>query len=132
RGIAEEFTRGRGRELLDADHVVVLAGGTGSPFFSTDTGAALRAAELGCGTILKATKVDGVYDADPKSNPDAQRFDRLTIDEAIRRELRVLDLSALDMCRAHGIDVIVFDFAVGGAAARAIRGEAVGTRIETA
>ena len=96
------------REFLDSGGVGVFGGGTGAPFVTTDTAAALRALELGAGAILKATQVDGVYSADPKTDPAAKRFDRLSYDEVLERHLGVMDLAAVELCRRGGIEILVF------------------------
>ncbi|MEM0983182.1 MAG: UMP kinase [Planctomycetota bacterium] len=129
RGIAEEYTRRRGLELLDEGRILILAAGVGSPFFTTDSGAALRAAELKCGRLLKATKVDGVYSADPKKDPAAQRFDTITFKDAIERRLKVMDLGAIAMCEEHGVELVVFDFLTEGNIAKVVGGDPIGTRV---
>jgi uridylate kinase len=130
RAVAEPFIRQRAIRHLEKGRVVILAAGTGNPFFSTDTCAALRAAELECDVLLKATKVDGVYTADPEKDPGATKIARITAGEAVSRNLRVMDLTALTMCRENGIPVVVFDFGKPGAIARAARGEGIGTRVD--
>lgn len=130
RSVAEPFIRGRALRHLDKGRVVILAAGTGNPFFSTDTCAALRAAELDCQILLKATKVDGVYTADPKKDPSAVRFETLTFSEALEKGLGVMDLTALAMCRENKIPVIVFDFLRSGNIQRVVRGERVGTLVK--
>jgi len=129
RSVAEPFIRGRALRHLAKGRVVILAAGVGSPFFTTDTCAALRARELDCDVLLKATKVDGVYTADPKKDPTATRYDHLTFSEALDRELRVMDMTALAMCREHKIPLIVFDFKETGAIRRVVSGERVGTLV---
>jgi uridylate kinase len=129
RSVAEPFIRGRAIRHLEKGRVVILAAGTGNPFFTTDTCASLRARELECGVLLKATKVDGVYDSDPAKNPDAKRFETLTFTDAINRQLGVMDLTAMAMCREHRIPVVVFDFKVPGNIRRVVAGESVGTRV---
>lgn len=129
RSVAEPFIRGRAIRHLEKGRVVILAAGTGNPFFTTDTCASLRARELECSLLLKATKVDGVYDSDPKKNPDAKRFERLSFDEAINRQLGVMDLTAMAMCREHDIPVVVFDFKQRGNIRRVISGERIGTTV---
>lgn len=126
-GVAEPFIRLRAIHHLEKGEVVVLAGGIGNPFFTTDTTAALRATELECDAILKATKVDGVYTADPKKDPTATRYDLLTFKEAVDQKLGVMDLTALTMCEENNVPVVVFDFREPGNVARAVRGEDVGT-----
>ena len=127
--VAETFTAARGRAVLDAEKVLVLAGGTGHPFFTTDTAAALRALELGADALLKATKVDGVYDSDPARNPQAKRYETVTFDECLRLSLAVLDQTAFALCRDHGLDVVVFDMRAPGSLRDAAAGEPIGTRV---
>jgi uridylate kinase len=110
RAVAEPFIRGRALRHLEKGRVVILAAGTGNPFFTTDTCAALRATELECGVLMKATKVDGVYSADPRKDSTAVRYDDLTFGEALSKRLRVMDMTALAMCSENRIPVIVFDF----------------------
>lgn len=117
------------REHLAAGRVVVLGGGTGSPFFTTDTCASLRACELDAEVICKATKVDGVFDDDPQTNPNAKRYHDLTFAKAIEDRLAVMDQSAFSMCMEQGIDILVFRFDGSGNLLRAVRGEDVGTRV---
>ena len=114
---------------MEAGRIVILAGGTGNPFFTTDTCAALRACEIGAEVLLKATKVDGVFDADPADNPNAKKFDRLTYGEVLARQLGVMDLSAVSLCMESGIPVIVFRMDKPGNLAAAVAGENVGTII---
>ena len=111
-------------------HVVILAAGTGNPYFTTDTTAALRACELDVDCLMKATKVDGVYDSDPAKNPDAKRFDRITYLEVLAQGLNVMDVTATSLCMDNDMPMIVFDLTVGGNIARALRGENVGTTVE--
>jgi len=117
----------RARGLLDDGVVVILAGGTGRPFVTTDTCAALRACELGADAVLKATKVDGVYDSDPQANPDARRFDRLTYQQVLTRRLGVMDLTAISMCMDNNIPIVVFELARAGNLAGVISGKDIGT-----
>ncbi len=131
--IAETYSIRSAREHLASGRVIVLSGGVGHPFFTTDSGAALRAAELGCARVLKATKVDGVYSADPNADPSAERYERLTFDEALERRLGVMDQAALALCRENGIELLVFDFQQPGAIARAAAGAVgVGTIVVSA
>lgn len=132
RSVAEPFIRGRAIRHLEKGRVVVLGAGTGNPFFTTDTCAALRATELGCSALLKATKVDGIYDSDPKTNPDAKRFEHLTFDEALEKRLGVLDTAAFAMCQEHKIPIVVFDFKKRGNIARVVAGESIGTTVQDA
>lgn len=129
RAVAEPFIRGRAIRHMELGRVVVLAAGTGNPFFTTDTCAALRARELECDVLLKATKVDGVYTADPKKDPTATRYDELTFSDALEQGLRVMDLTALAMCQESGIPVVVFDFKKTGTIRRVIAGETIGTTL---
>src|SRR5690606_3018076 len=127
--VAEPFIRGRAIRHLEKGNVVVLAGGTGNPFFTTDTCAVLRGVELGADILLKATKVDGVYDRDPHKHKDAKRYESLTFAEALDKQLRVMDLTALSMCLEHRLPVMVFDFKIRGNMRRAVAGESGGTLI---
>jgi uridylate kinase len=132
RAVAEPFIRGRALRHMQKGRVVILAAGTGNPFFSTDTCASLRAMELDCDIILKATKVDGVYTADPRKDPSAKRYDTLTFSEAIEKNLKVMDMTALAMCQEHDIPVLVFDFKRSGNILKAIQGQKVGTLVNRA
>lgn len=127
KAVAEPFIRNRAIRHLEKGRVVILAAGTGNPFFTTDTCASLRAIELECEVILKATKVDGVYTADPKKDPTAKRYDRLTFTEAISKNLRIMDMTALAMCQEHHLPLLVFDFNVKGNIRRVVEGKSVGT-----
>lgn len=127
--VAESFIRGRALRHMERGRVVILAAGTGNPFFTTDSCAALRAIELECEAVLKATKVDGVYDADPNTNPDAKRYESLTFAEAIEKQLAVMDMTALAMCQEHHVPVIVFDFKASGNIRKVIEGQPIGTLI---
>jgi len=128
--VAEPYIRRRAVRHLEKDRVVIFAAGTGNPYFSTDTAAALRAAEIHAEVILKATKVDGVYDADPLTEPNAKRFDQLRYDEAIRQDLRFMDQTAIALCRENHLPIVVFDMSVPGNIVRVVSGEKVGTRVE--
>lgn len=116
-------------ECLHAGRVAIFTGGTGNPFFSTDSAAALRAAEMKAGILLKATKVDGVYDKDPKMHPDATRFDSISFDEAIDRRLKVMDLTAFNICRDRAIPIRVFNFTEPGVLEAILRDEPIGTLV---
>jgi uridylate kinase len=129
RQVAEPFVRRRALAHLERGRVVILVGGTGNPFVTTDTAAALRARELNCEVLLKATKVDGVYTADPACDKSAARLEQLSYGEFLGRELRVMDATAIAMCRESRLPVVVFDLFEPGNIDRVIRGEAVGTRI---
>jgi uridylate kinase len=127
--LCELYTFRRALELLDAGTVVLIGGGTGNPFFTTDSAAALRAAEIGAQVLLKATKVDGIYDADPVKNPRAVKFDRLTYSEALARRLKVMDAAAFSLCMDNQIPILVFDFFKRGELLRVVRGEKAGTLV---
>ncbi len=127
--VAEPFVRARALRHFEKGRILVLAAGTGNPFFTTDSCAALRGTELGADILLKATKVDGVYSSDPHRNRDAKRYDRLTFSEAIEKKLGVMDLTALTMCMEQDLPVIVFDFKVPGNIRRVVQGEPIGTEI---
>jgi uridylate kinase len=128
--IVEGFSQRRAIGLLDAGQVVLFAGGTGNPFFTTDSAACLRAIEVDADMVLKATKVDGVYDRDPHRHPSAQRFDNLSYDEVIRRDLKVMDLTAICLCREHRMPLVVFDMDRPGALRQIAAGEVVGTLVD--
>ncbi len=114
---------------LEEGRIVLLSGGTGNPFFTTDTAAALRAVEIGADLLLKATRVDGVYSADPETNPDAEFFEAIRYDEVLERKLAVMDLTAVSLCLVNGLPVRIFNFAVEGNIRRAALGESIGTLI---
>ncbi len=120
--ICETFVRARAQRHLDKGRVVIFAAGTGNPYFTTDTAAALRAAEMGCDAMVKATKVDGVYDKDPQVDPEAKRFETLTYDQVLERELKVMDLTAITLAKDNGFPLIVFNLNDVGAMAGAVRG----------
>lgn len=121
------FSAREALDHLDGGGVAILAGGTGNPFFSTDTCAALRALELGCDEVLKGTRVDGVYSADPETDPKAVRYDRISYTEVLERGLEVMDGAAVALCREHRMPIRVFHMEAPGALAAALRGEPVGT-----
>jgi uridylate kinase len=127
--VAEPYIRRRAVRHLEKGRVVILAAGTGNPYFTTDTTAALRAAEIEADVILKATKVDGVYTADPKKDPAATRFDRLDYLEALNRGLAVMDSTALTFCMDNDIPIVVFDLLKEGNIERAVRGDKIGTLV---
>lgn len=127
--ICEPYSRQTALHHLGKGRVVVLAGGTGNPFFTTDTGAALRAAELSCDAILKATQVDGVYSADPKRDPNARRFEMLTQDEAIKQNLAIMDTAAFALARENRIPIVVFSIKEKGAICAAIEGRGKATLV---
>jgi len=127
--VAEPYIRLRAIGHLEKGRVVIFAGGTGNPFFTTDTTAALRAAEIGAEAVLKATKVEGVYDADPVLHPDARLFSEISYREVLERGLRVMDATAITMCMENDLPIRVFNISVPGNIARAVRGERVGTLV---
>ncbi|MBN1372149.1 MAG: UMP kinase [Anaerolineaceae bacterium] len=127
--VAEPYIRRRAIRHLEKGRVVILGGGTGNPYFTTDTAAALRATELGCDILIKATKVDGVYDSDPKKNPNAKRFDRLAYMDAISQRLAVMDSTALTFCMDNKMPILVLNLWDEKALKRALMGEAEGTLV---
>jgi len=116
-------------KLLNNGEVIIFAGGTGNPFFSTDSTAALRAAEINAEVVLKATKVDGVYSSDPVKDPSAKRFDTITYKEVLERDLKVMDLTAITFCRENKLPIIVFDMTAPGNITRLVNGEATFTKV---
>jgi uridylate kinase len=127
--VAEPFIRRRAVRHLEKGRAVVLAAGTGNPFFTTDTCAALRATEIEASVLLKATKVDGIYTADPKKDPTAVRYNNVGYEEVLEKKLRVMDLTAITLCMERKIPLVVFDLKKPGNIARVVRGEDVGTKI---
>jgi uridylate kinase len=127
--VAEPFIVRKAIRHLENGRIVIFVAGTGNPFFSTDTTAALRANEIGAEVILKATKVDGIYDSDPKKNPDAKRFETLTYSDALSRRLEVMDSTAFSLCMDNAMPIIVFDMSDPANILRAVRGEKVGTLV---
>jgi uridylate kinase len=125
--LAEPYIRLRAIRHLEKGRVVIFAAGTGNPFFTTDTTAALRAVEVGADSLLKASKVDGIYDSDPKTNSDANRIEELSYMDFISRELRVMDTTAVTMCKEHGVPIVVFDMITPGNIVKAVSGEKIGT-----
>ena len=129
RALAEPYIRRRAIRHLEKGRAVILAGGTGNPYFSTDTAAALRAMELSAEVVIKATKVDGVYDKDPKKHADAKRFNELSYIETLNRRLEVMDSTAISLCMENNLPILVLDFWQEEALTQALRGEAVGTLV---
>jgi uridylate kinase len=127
--LAEPYIRRRAMRHLEKQRVVIFGGGTGNPYFTTDTTAALRAMEVGSEVVLKATKVDGVYDSDPKDNPQAKRFESLSYIEVLQRGLKVMDSTAISLCMDNHLPIVVFDLHVHGNLKRVVNGEAVGTLV---
>jgi uridylate kinase len=130
RAVAEPYIRRRAIRHLDKGRVVIFGGGTGNPYFSTDTAAALRAMEIGAEVLIKATKVDGIYEADPKTNPDAKRFDSLSYIDALNMRLDVMDSTAISLCMENDLPIQVLDFWQEEALISALRGETAGTMID--
>ncbi len=127
--VVEPYIRGRAIRYLEQGRTVIFAGGTGNPFFTTDTAAALRGAEIGAEIVLKATKVDGIYTADPKKDPSATRFDTISFDEAISRNLAIMDTTAFALCRDRKLPIKVFSIFKAGALKRVVLGENEGTLV---
>ncbi|MFN8537210.1 MAG: UMP kinase [Thermomicrobiales bacterium] len=131
--VAEPYIRRRAIRHMEKGRVIILAAGTGNPYFTTDTAAALRAVEIGAQVLLMAKNgVDGVYSADPRQDPTAERFAHITYLEALQRNLRVMDASALSLCMDNAMPIVVFDFQAAGNIERAVRGDAIGTTISAA
>jgi uridylate kinase len=129
RQVAEPYIRRRATRHLEKGRVVIFAGGTGNPYFTTDTTASLRAMEVGAEVILKATKVDGVYDADPVKNEGARKFEELSYIEVLNRELKVMDSTAISLCMDNNLPIIVFNLMEKGNIKRVVSGEPIGTRV---
>jgi len=128
--VSEPYIRRRAIRHLEKGRAVILAAGTGNPYFTTDTTAALRACELDCECLLKATKVDGVYDSDPSENPNAKKYDEITYLEVLSKELHVMDSTATSLCMDNNMPMIVLDISTPGNIARALRGESIGTTVQ--
>src|SRR5262252_2683437 len=127
--VVEPYIRNKAIRYLEEGKIVIFAAGTGNPFFTTDTAAALRGTEIGAEMVLKATKVDGVYTADPKLRPDAKRYDKLSFDEAIVKNLRVMDATAFALCRDQRLPITVFSILKAGAMMRVVTGQSEGTLV---
>ncbi|MEO8742027.1 MAG: UMP kinase [Lysobacteraceae bacterium] len=127
--VCEDFIRRRAIRHLEKGRIVIFAAGTGNPFFTTDSAAALRAVEVGADLLLKATKVDGVYDADPKTHANAVRYQELSYDDVISRNLQVMDTAAIALCRDHDMPLRIYDMTCPGNLMRILQGEAVGTLV---
>lgn len=128
--VCEPYIRRRALRHLEKGRVVIFAAGTGSPYFTTDTGAALRAAEMNCDALLKGTSVDGIYDSDPKTNPDAQRFERIAFDRVLADNLKVMDAAAVALCRDNRIPIVVFNIRAEGSLADVLAGEGRATTVD--
>jgi uridylate kinase len=131
RAVAEPYIRRRAMRHLEKGRVVIFAAGTGNPFFTTDTAGALRAVEIGADAIMKATKVDGIYSADPKQDPTAQRLERMTYIEVLNRGLQVMDAAAISLCMDNKLPIIVFDLTRSGNIKRIVLGETVGSIVSS-
>lgn len=129
REVAEPFIRRRALRHLEKGRVIIFAAGTGNPYFTTDTAASLRAAEIGAEVILKATKVDGIYDRDPMKDSNAVKFDHLTYLDVLTKDLKVMDQTAITLCKENAIPLVVFDLHTAGNIEKAVRGEAIGTTV---
>ena len=127
--ICEDYIRRRAVRHLEKGRIAIFAAGTGNPFFTTDSAAALRATEINAELLLKATKVDGIYDSDPKKNPAAKRFQRLTYDDVLQRNLQVMDTAAFALCRENDIPLRIYDMGNAGALMRILQGEDIGTLV---
>ena len=127
--IGEQYSNSRAIEAIENGTVAVIAGGTGDPYFTTDTGSALRGIEIRADVMLKGTRIDGVYTADPEKDPTATKFTEITYDEVIRRGLRVMDITATALCRENGLPIVVFDMDTPGNLAKVIAGEPIGTTV---
>lgn len=127
--IGEQYSNRRAIEAMENGTVAIIAGGTGNPFFTTDTGAALRGIEIGADAMLKGTRIDGVYTADPEKDPTATKFSEITYDEVLSRGLRVMDLTATALCKENGLPIVVFDMDTPGNLARVMGGEPIGTLV---
>jgi uridylate kinase len=129
-GMVEGYSQPRALDLMQSGHVVIFAAGTGNPFFTTDSAACLRGIEISADVVLKATKVDGVYTSDPHVDATARRFDHLGYDEVIARDLKVMDMTAICLCRDHKMPIVVFDMNATGALQRLASGDRIGTLID--
>jgi uridylate kinase len=127
--VGELFSKDRAVEYLAAGYVVIIGGGTSNPYFTTDSASALRGVEIEAEVLLKGTRVDGVYTADPEKDPTATKFDSLTFDEVYGRGLRIMDLTAFTLCRENGLPIVVFDMDTPGNLARVLKGDRIGTLI---
>ncbi len=128
--IGEFYSKDKAMRLLSKGNVVIVAGGTGNPYFTTDTGSALRAIELEADVMLKGTRVDGIYTADPEKDPTAQKFTEITYDEIYNRNLRIMDLTATTLCKENNMPIYVFDMDTNGNLLRVIQGEKIGTLVK--
>ncbi len=125
--VGEYYSKAKALEYLEAGYVVIIGGGTSNPYFSTDSAAALRGIEVEADVLLKGTRVDGIYTADPEKDPAAVKFDRISFDEVYTRKLKIMDLTAFTLCRENGLEIVVFDMDTEGNLARVLEGEPIGT-----
>ena len=130
KAVAEPYIRRRAIRHLEKRRIVIFAGGTGNPYFTTDTAAVLRANEVNADVVLKATNVDGVYNADPKKDPSAKRYETVSYTEAIQNNLRFMDQTAIALCREENLPIVVFDMSITGNIAKVVNGESIGTKIQ--
>lgn len=128
--VGEFYSKAKALEYLDAGYVVIIGGGTSNPYFTTDTAAALRGVEIGADVLLKGTRVDGVYTADPEKDPAATRFDVITFDEVYRRNLKIMDLTAFTLCKENNLPILVFDMDTEGNLAKVLAGDTIGTVVK--
>lgn len=128
--IGEYFSKARALEYLEAGYVVIVGGGTSNPYFTTDSASALRGIEIEAEVLLKGTRVDGVYTADPEKDPAAEKFDEITFDEVLARRLKVMDQTAFTLCRENGLRIVVFDMDTPGNLAKVLEGERIGTLVK--
>lgn len=129
--VCDVFNQNKAKKLLDEGNILVLGGGTGNPFFTTDSTAVLRALEIEADIVLKATKVDGIYDKDPKKFKDAIKYDKISFDQAIKENLKIMDQTAFTLCKENNLEIIVFDFLKQDELNKLIAGETIGTRIHS-
>ncbi len=127
--IAESTSGRKAQKYLDEGNIVIIGGGTGNPFFTTDTASALRAVEIGADVLLKGTRVDGVYTADPEKDPNAIKYDQLSFDEAYQKQLKIMDMTAFTLCKENKLPILVFDMNTKGNLLKVVNGEAIGTLV---
>lgn len=125
--VGELYSKAKALELMEEGRIVIVAGGTGNPYFTTDTASALRGVEIEAEVLLKGTRVDGIYTADPEKDPTAEKFSQITFDEVYRRQLKVMDLTAFTMCKQNDLPIVVFDMDTPGNLRKVIDGEQIGT-----
>ena len=128
--VGELYSKAKALELMASGVIVIIAGGTGNPYFTTDTASALRGVEIEADVLLKGTRVDGVYTADPEKDPTATKFDRITFDEVYQRRLKVMDLTAFTLCKENDLPIVVFDMDTPGNLAKVVSGEGIGTLVD--